>query len=147
MNETRYLLDNVTLSRLSPAQRTSAFIMRTARIPSEVLYEARGLAEIAALSELEYEPTLAVLENVRKTLMTLMPTDKLVDLYKNEGNGDVMLIASALTLMMAEDDLFPDRWIIATDDGGLSAKAGDLGIQTCTTADLRARIDEVGVGQ
>jgi len=45
--------------------------------------------------------------------------------------------------LLADDQpgLFPDRWIIATDDGGLTAKAAELGVETCTTTALQAIID------
>lgn len=142
MNRVRYLLDAVCLSRLRPEQRVSAFVRTNGRIPSEVVYEARGVPEIRLLSELEYKTSLAVLEKVKVVMASVKPGDKLVNLYRSEGNGDVMLLASALTLL-ADDlpSLFPDRWVIATDDGGLAAKAAELGVETCTTAELQALID------
>jgi rRNA-processing protein FCF1 len=142
VNRDRYLLDAVTLSRLRPDQRVSTFVRTNGRIPSEVMYEAQGLPEIKQLAELEYKPNLAVLENIKVVMATLEPGDNLVDLYRNEGGGDVMLLASALTLL-ADDhpNLFPDRWVIATDDDGLTAKAAELGVETCSTAELQALIE------
>ncbi|NYJ08054.1 hypothetical protein [Petropleomorpha daqingensis] len=127
-------MDNVTLSRMTPNQRASAFMHDRCRIPEEIIYEARGLPDVEMLKSLIYPITTTVLENVRIVLATIKAGDKVVDLYRNEGNGDVMLLATALTEMaVSEGQLIGDRWIIATADKGLTTKAVELGVLTCTS--------------
>jgi hypothetical protein len=130
----RYLVDNVTLSRMTANQRASAFMHNRCRIPEEIIYEARGLPDIEMLKQLIYPITTTVLENVKVVLATTKAGDKVVDLYRNEGNGDVMLLATALTEMsVSTGQLFGDSWIIATADKGLTRKAVELGVLTCTS--------------
>ena len=129
-----YLVDNVTLSRMTTEQRASAFMQERCRIPEEIIYEARGLPDIEILKPLIYPTTTTVLENVKVVLATIKAGDKVVDLYRNEGNGDVMLLATALTEMaVSSGQLFGVRWIIATADKGLTSKAVELGVLTCTS--------------
>jgi hypothetical protein len=130
----RYLVDNVTLSRMTTNQRASAFMHSRCRIPEEIIYEARGLPDIEMLKPLIYPITTTVLENAKVVLATIKAGDKVIDLYRNEGNGDVVLLATALTEMsVSAGQLFGDRWIIATADKGLTTKAVELGVLTCTS--------------
>jgi hypothetical protein len=133
----RYILDTVTLSKMTAQQRGSAFMRSYCRIPDEILLEAQGLQDIVTLKLLDYPVTAVVLENVIVVMATIRPEDKVVDLYTNKGNGDVMLLATALTEMaISSTQLFGDRWTIATDDNGLTLKAKELGIITCRSPHL-----------
>ncbi|RZU30617.1 hypothetical protein [Blastococcus saxobsidens] len=137
----RYLVDNVTLSMMTASQKASTFMLNRCRIPEEIFYEARGLPDIEKLRPLTYPITTTVLDNVKVVLATIKPEDKVVDLYRNEGNGDVMLLATALTEMsVSAEQLFGDRWIIATADKGLTRKAVELGVPTCTSAHFIALV-------
>ena len=131
----RFLLDNVTLSKLTPAQRASAFVRTSCRVPTAVLTEARGLTNAPALAALEYETTGDVLRKVAAVVQALEPSDRMLDLFRNEGNGDVFLLAVALVEAdIARQQLFADRWIIATDDKGLRRNSARWQVQTCTSA-------------
>ena len=66
MNETRYLLDNNALGRITPAQRATLFVKEACRLPSEVLYEARGFPDIELLNQLEYPTTASVLTSAKR---------------------------------------------------------------------------------
>ncbi|MGN6609928.1 MAG: hypothetical protein ACTHMS_23320 [Jatrophihabitans sp.] len=135
----RYLVDTVTLSRMTAAQRACAFVRSRCRIPEEILFEAQGLPDIDVLKQLAYPITTAVLEKVKVVMATIIPKDKVVDLYRNKGNGDVMLLATALTEMdVSAGQLIGDRWIIATGDDGLTKKAADMGVLTCTPGEFIA---------
>lgn len=141
MNEDHYLLDAVTLFRMTPQQRASEFLRTYCRVPTEILFEAKDLPEYRFLAELEYKVTTAVLDHVRTVMSTVQIKDKLIDLYTGKGNGDVLLLASALALTAAQQpNLFPDRWIIASDDEAVRAKASELSIEVCTTAQLQTLI-------
>lgn len=132
-----YLLDTNLLSKLTEAQRSNAFVREHCRIPSEVLWEAHGLRDHVALAQLGYDTTVDVLDSLRTVMAAVVVGEKLVDLYSNTGNGDALLLAVALTeRQRAEDVLFGDTWIIATDDEGLIEKAGELALPVCRSADF-----------
>ena len=132
-----YLVDTVTLSRMTAAQRASVFVRNCCRIPEEILFEAQGLPDIDVLKQRAYPVTTAVLEKVKVVMATINPNDRVIDLYRNKGNGDVMLLATALAEMdVSAGQLIGDRWIIATGDEGLTKKAADMGVLTCTPREL-----------
>lgn len=132
MSEVWYLVDNNVLIKLKSAQRASTFFRDNCWIPSEVLHEARGFPDIAVLRELEYPMTARILEFVNDVMKTVAPGDfKLVDLYRNVGNADPILVATALdAIRKADETLFKQDWQIATDDGVLRMKAAEFGIGT-----------------
>jgi hypothetical protein len=130
----RYLMDTVTLSKMSPDQRSSEFMRTWCRVPAPVLYEARGLPDAAALRDIEYCTTIQVLQHVQAVVAGLAEGDRLLDLYRNEGNGDVFLLAVALVEAdIAASQLFGDRWVIVTDDKRLTDKAGELDVATLSS--------------
>jgi hypothetical protein len=137
----RYLVDTVTLSRMTATQRASTFMRDSCRIPEEILFEAQGLPDIYVLRQLIYPITTTVLEKVKAVMATIKPEDRVVDLYRNKGNGDVVLLATALAEMeVSAGQLIGDRWIVATGDDGLTNKAVELGVATCTSADFIALV-------
>lgn len=131
----RYLLDTVTLSKMTSAQRSSAFTRAWCRVPTPVLHEAQWLQDATALGLLAYDTTIEVLRHVSAVVESLTTSDRLLDLYRNEGNGDVFLLAVALAeTEAATSQLFGDNWIIVTDDIGLTRKAAEFGIATYSSA-------------
>lgn len=138
MNETYYLVDNNVLSKLTAQQRASAFLRERCRIPEEVLHEADGMPDHKALCALNYPVTTAVLELVRTVMSKVEPGNyRLIDLYKNKGNADPLLVATALDAMAATaDTLMPDTWQIITDDQGLKAMASVFSVTTLSTTEF-----------
>ena len=97
---------------MTAKQRGSAFMRTCCRIPEEILFEAQGLPDIDALRLLNYPTRTVILDKLRVVMATIKPGDKVVDLYSNKGNGDVMLLATALTEMaVSEMQLVGDRWM------------------------------------
>lgn len=138
MNKTYYVIDNNVLSKLSARQRASPFVRTRCRIPEEVLHEAEGMPDHEALSKLNYPVTTGVLELVRTVMTKLEPGNyKLIDLYKNKGNADPLLVATALDAMgPTADTLMPDTWKIITDDQGLKAMARLFSVETLSTKEF-----------
>lgn len=138
MTETIYLLDANALSRLSTYQRGCAFVRRRCRIPSEVLHEIRGFPDVSQLRALEYPVSAELLESVSEVLKTVPPGDfKLIDLYRNKGNADPILVATALTGMRkASETLFSEDWKIVSDDDAVRAKAEEHGVEWLSTANF-----------
>ena len=139
MSTQRYLVDNNALSQLTTKQRTSHFFRGHCRLPSDVLFEARGYAE-PQLADLEYLVTPEVLEHLIVVTASLRPGDTdLVDLYANKGTADPILVACAVGARELEVGiLFHDSWIIVTDDKGLSATARQFDVEVLSSSDFQA---------
>ena len=135
MSSVRYLVDNNVLSQLSRGQRKQMADRGDCWIPSEVLHEASGFPDIRQLREMEYPLTSSVVEQLRMVMGRLKPGEfDLVDLYGYEGNADPILIACALDAPTAsEATLFPEEWLIATDDRALCDAAKAFSVRTISS--------------
>jgi len=142
VNTVHYLIDSNVLSRLTAEQRRSDFLREHCRIPSEVLYEVQTFPDIGQLRALEYPVSSALLWHVREVMETEVPGNfKLVNLYRNKGNADPILIATALTAMRkASGTLFGEDWKVVTDDVAVRDKATAMGVGWLSTEDLVAKI-------
>ena len=61
----------------------------------------------------------------------MLSAGKIVDLYNNEGNGDVLLIATVLSERRKElGSMLKTQWIIVTEDKGVAKLAGIFNIET-----------------
>jgi hypothetical protein len=146
MNETKYLVDNNALIELRRERRASEFFHAHCHLPADVLYEAQGFPDLTSLKTLIYEVTPKVVEHVRTVMKSIRVGDtNLVDLYRNKGAADPVLIASALDAAEQDDGvLFPDRWVIITRDKAVIETAQEFGIETASPAQLAALIDAMG---
>jgi hypothetical protein len=138
MTENWYVLDSNVLSRLTLEERSSAFVREHCRIPSEVLHEVDGFPDIVNLRKLEYRVTPNVLECVREVMNMVAPGDfKLVDLYRNKGGADPLLIATAIVqIRRSEETLFLENWRIVTEDVAVRETAAKTGRQFADHAGL-----------
>lgn len=132
VNLVRFFIDTNVLSRLTRAQRASKFFRDHCSLCSEVLHEASGFPDLAELRRLEYPMSAGVLARVRVVMLTVPPGDfRLVDLYRNLGNADPILIASALEATEAESGrLFAVDWHIVSDDAAVISKAKEFDVTT-----------------
>ena len=144
MNRTLYLVDNNALATLKQQRIRSAFFLEYCRVTTDVLREADEHPDLSFLARTEYELSPDVLEQMRAVMKTVDAGDtSLVDLYRNKGMADPGLIASALDATAAEGQtLFPDTWVIVTNDRAVAAKAAQHGVPTLEAVDLAARIDD-----
>lgn len=143
MTQNRYLLDNSALIRLTAVQRAASLIRTYCRIPTEVLWEARGLPDHDALQALDYPMTPTVARWLR-VVMAAIPIDSVdvIDLYQNKGNGDPILVAVALDARDAsEQTLLPEVWHIVTADRGLANLAETFEIPTLQLPEFAALLD------
>lgn len=146
MNVTRYLVDNNALGTLGSGRRQAKFFRDHCRLPEDVLYEARSRSDYSTLQDLAYAVTPSVLVHLRAVMSTVAPSDvSLVDLYKNLGAADPLIIASALDANANEDSLFPDTWVIVSHDKAILSMASALRIQTVPPEGLADRIDAAGL--
>lgn len=131
---TRYLLDNNTLTQVGQRRRASAFFRENVLIPEDVLVEASGYPDIASLSKLAHPVTPNMLRKLASVMASVDAKDtRLVDLYKNSGRADPVIIACALALTEADvEPLFPVEWIVVTGDNAVHAKAVEFKLQVIT---------------
>lgn len=143
MNEIIYLLDNNIIGRLGRARLQSAFVSQHCRVTDEVLYEA-GPDRRVLLDGIRL-PTTGETLMVLKTIMQSVPVGDtaLVDLYRNKGAADPLIVASAIVAGRENAHaLFGPEWMIATEDSAVRALANAHGIATVSFAELRTLIDK-----
>jgi len=139
----RYVLDTNALIRLKRHRRASPFFQDNVVIPDEVLHEAAGFPDIAALRRNLYPTTPRVLEWLTRVMATVRTDDKtLVDLYANLGGADPLVVACALD-GQAEDGqyLAAPEWIVVTDDDAVRQKAEEFDLKVITSAEFASIID------
>lgn len=138
MSTRHYLVDNNALSRLTSAQRTSAFFREHCHVTADVLHEARGYVE-PDLEQREVPITPQVLTRLIEVMAGVEVGDtSLVDLYANKGAADPVMIAFILEARDFENDtLLPDPWTIVTDDKAVAAAASRFGLDAIPSSDFR----------
>jgi len=138
-----YLMDTVSVAKLSQQEVSSNFVHTYCRVPDEILYELRDSSYYAILDTLRYEVSADVLRAGREFLKSLAVNNLLLDLYNFEGNGDLILIAVALhEAELNSHMLMRTEWKILTDDKGLRAAAEGEGVVVVTTEDFKRLLRE-----
>ncbi|TLK50908.1 hypothetical protein [Glutamicibacter sp. V16R2B1] len=141
---TRYVVDTNALTRLRRDHRASDFFRENVVIPEEVLHEAKGFPDYAQLRENRYPTTPRVLELLTEIMATVTAGDmRLVDLFKNLGGADPLVVACALA--GKEDDsqyLDAPEWLVVTGDAAVASKTVEFGIEVVDASTLAALIDE-----
>lgn len=138
-----YLVDANVLSRLTVEERRSRFVRSHCRVPSEVLYETRGMADRALLSRIELPMDTGTLLALKRVMAWLDPDDRaLVDLYRNKGNADPILVAAALAASDGGPALWETTWVVVTDDGAVRACASTFGVPWLSRSGLTDLIVE-----
>lgn len=133
-----YLLDNNVVSHLSVRFLRRPFFKERCRIPSEVLYEARGHRSHDLLSRVEYKTDAAVLSTLFEVLQTVPASDsKLIDLYRNKGNADPILIACGLLeARKSSQMLVPPVWVVVSNDDPVRQKAEALDVRAISRSEF-----------
>ncbi len=139
-----YFLDNNVVSHLAVRHLRSALFEERCRIPSEVLYEARGHRSHNLLSKVEYKTDVAVLGMLSEVLQTVPSSDtKLIDLYRNKGNADPILIACGLLeTRNASQMLVPPTWFVVSNDDPVRQIAETLGVRVMGRPEFMAIISD-----
>lgn len=125
MNEWMFLVDNNVLSHLTIQQRASTFFQDHCRLPTEILHEAQGYPDASILSGIEYPTTARMLGHLTRVMVSIPDDDTtVIDLYRNKGAGDPLLVACALDAMDDTRDLliFP-TWVIVSGDNAVHTLA------------------------
>jgi len=72
-------------------------------------------------------------------VMSRIPADdfQVVDLYRNQGNADPLIVATALELRRCEEEkFFGDEWVIVSSDEAVVGLAREYGIAALRTEGL-----------
>lgn len=141
--ETLYLVDTNTLSNIGRDRRKTPFFLSHTKLLSEILREAETSPDISALRQLELKTTPTVLRSLIEVMATVESDDtSLVDLYRNQGGADPILVASSLAAQKeAGAALLDVRWIIVTDDKAVQKKASEFGLSCIASASFIELID------
>lgn len=126
--ETNFLLDTTPVASLCNEWMDSEFFLSYCFIPEEIVFES-GTNFYIDLEKLKRRQISTTYEVLNKLKM-IMAQAKVVDLYNNEGNGDVLLVATALAKKDEEDlKLFKAEWVIVTCDKGVAKLAESFAIR------------------
>lgn len=128
--ETKYLVDTTPAATLQEKWMKSSFFKKYCFFPEEIIYELRDNLALnqRVLAEQKIEVSIDTLDQLQNVMLS---ADKIVDLYNNEGNGDVLLLATALSERRKElGSMLKTRWIIVTEDKGVAKLANVLNIET-----------------
>ncbi|WP_296605114.1 hypothetical protein [Nocardioides sp.] len=149
MNGTHYLVDNNALIALGRRRIRTTFFRTHCRVTADVLREAAEHPDRALLETTAVELTPLVLEEIRAVMSGLGVGDtRLVDLYANKGTADPGMIATVRAARAVEESmLFPDTWVIVTNDRAVETTATEHDVQTMKPADLAELIDAAGAGE
>lgn len=137
---TKYLLDSMIVSSLKTEFIQSKFFKSSCFFSDEIAYEQRDNNQLN-LSEFENN-IFPVDSDILQKLKDVMEKAKIVKLYRNEGNGDVLTIATALS-QTANDSLpmFSIKWKIVTSDRGLKNLAREFDIECIDADEFNSIID------
>lgn len=126
--ETKYLIDETPATSLKNEWMKTNFFKNNCFIPEEIMYELRDNYELD-LNELK-KNQIQVSYDILNALQIVMAQAKVVKLYHNEGNGDALIVATAMAMKNLENSkLIKNEWVIVTSDKGVVTLAKNLAIK------------------
>jgi hypothetical protein len=135
--EIKYLIDAVSITKLPIEFLRLDFVQKNSFIPAEIFYEIRSAAKKQVLLPIVDKVDCGLLNTTIGLLREVGTNNKVLDLYNNEGNGDIALVATALFKKEQQVlTLFQINWVIVTDDNGLKDLAGRKAIVCISTEDF-----------
>lgn len=118
----KYLIDTTPAVSIPIAMMKTRFFRDQCFFSEEIIHEIGNNKQKNHILPSNIIPVDAkVLSFLSTTVLTGLSNDtKLVDLYTNKGNGDVILIATILSERFKEvGQMFKTDWIIVTSDKGV----------------------------
>ncbi len=140
--ETKYLIDTTPAATLQEEWTKTVFFKKFCFFPEEIVYELRDNLTLdqRMLAEQKIEITVDVLDQLRNVMLN---ADKIVDLYNNEGNGDVLLVATVLSEQRKElGSMLRTQWIIVTEDKGVVKLANTFSIKTINKSQFYVLLED-----
>lgn len=134
----KYLIDTSPAVAFDKTLLNSKFYQNSCFFPEEILYELRDNPNYTYYLTNEIPITPEVLSFLQTSVLTALDSNrKLLDLYKNQGNGDVFIIATVLAERHKElGRLSMTHWTIVTEDNGVVKAAQKHDIQTLNTKEF-----------
>lgn len=129
--DVKYLIDETPCASLKNDWLKSEFFQSYCYVPEEILFELRdnNRLDSSLLIKNKIPVTYEILNRLQQFVMPQV--GNIVDLYKNEGNGDALLIATALNMREKEDaKLVKSEWVVVTSDKGVVALAKKFDLKT-----------------
>lgn len=144
----RFVIDTNALSQLGRKRRASEFFLENAVIPKEVMHEAAGFPDIAALHDNVHPTTPRVLHWLSQIMETVPSGDtSLIDLYANRGNADPLVVACVLEGQEHDNQmLLSPEWVVVTADEAVRNKAQEFGLMVLSNSEFAVLIDGKDVG-
>lgn len=143
--ETKYLIDTTPAATLKEKWMKSNFFKKSCFFPEEIVYELRDnlVLNQRILAEQKIGVSIDTLDQLQSVMLS---ANKIVDLYNNEGNGDVLLIATVLSERRRElGSMLKTRWIIVTEDKGVVRLAGVFNIETISKKQFYELLDNQAI--
>jgi len=140
----RFVIDTNALSQLGRQRRASKFFLENAVIPDEVMHEASGFPDIAALRDNVHPSTPRMLHWLSRIMVSVPVGDTtLVDLYANRGNADPLVVACALEGQEHDNQLLlSPEWVVVTADEAVRNKAQEFRLKVLSNSEFAALIDD-----
>lgn len=140
-----YLIDTNAVFKLSDNQRASPSFRQISKLPSEVVYEAGVHADTDMLRDLDFGVTASVLRSLQKVMKSVGVDDfDLVDLYKNKGAADPLLVACAVEAReRREGALVGDVYTVVTADEAVQRKCDEFSVPWESPEAFASRLDNV----
>ncbi|MBQ2638968.1 hypothetical protein IJF91_02810 [Candidatus Saccharibacteria bacterium] len=129
--ERKYIIDTNVAATLSRATMKTKIFTEKCFLPEEILYELKDNKIVGhdILYKQNLPTTLEILNKLQSIVMH--KAEKVIDLYNNEGNGDVMIVATILAERDKElGQMLLTEWVIVTEDKGLTKLASEFDIRT-----------------
>ena len=125
----KFLIDETPMASLPNDWIKTDFFRKNCFIPEEIIIELENNPNLE-LEELK-KNKIPVTYSILCKLVLVMAQAKIVKLYQNEGNGDALIIATALAMKDQEDTkLLKNEWIIVTSDRGVASLAKNFAIKS-----------------
>ena len=135
--DVKYLIDETPCASLDNDWLESEFFQNYCYISEEILFELRdnNRLDFSLLVKNSIPVTYEILNKLQQFVMPQI--GPIVDLYKNEGNGDALLIATALNMREKEDEkLVKCEWAIVTSDKGVATLAKKFDLRAISKKDF-----------
>jgi hypothetical protein len=128
--DTKYVIDTTPAATLRDEWCKTKFFEDSCFFPDEIMYELKGNMVISQqiIVKQKIPVSLGVLDKLQTSVTHKI--GKVVDLYSYNGNGDALILATVLNEQGKDlGEMIKTRWIIATEDKDLAAKAKEYNIE------------------
>ena len=122
-----YFIDTDAATKIKREFIKSPFFRNYCALTEENIYELRENNNVDLFSKCQIEIDPTILSALPAVWGKIDISDKIFNLYRNEGNGDIIMIAALLSQTeQGRTQLFNNTLILVTDDKGLTTIAKEF---------------------